>query len=352
MSHNIPVPTESKSLINKAGKTLVHGDIFTSEYEEALELANRWRACHAYPINTFQATLRTKIKTCKGEVLVAQRLKRMPTIIDKLTRFSNMQLTTMQDIAGIRAIFDELSDIDDIVFKYVNNKTFPHEFVGSYDYISNPRDIDGYRSHHLVYKYYNKQMPMYDGLRVEIQLRTKLQHIWATAVETMGTFLGQALKSKQGEKEWLDFFALVSSVFSFLENTPQVPRFAHLSKEQAINEVAKMEQELGAIEKMKNFSTVVSSIGGNKSYTYHLLVLNSLKHTIDVYTYDRDNFEGAMSDYAKFEDDAAKGSKLEPVLVSAGPMENLRKAYPNLFLDITEFEKVLMNLIQSSGTNG
>ncbi|MCC6369900.1 MAG: RelA/SpoT domain-containing protein [Bacteroidia bacterium] len=347
MSHNIPVPTESKSQINKAGKILAEGHLFSDEYHKALDLANRWRACHAYPINTFQATLRTKIGNCQGDVLVAQRLKRMPTIIDKLTRFPNMQLTTMQDIAGIRGIFDDLKDVEFIVSKYLNNKNFPHEFVSSYDYISSPRDVDGYRSHHLVYKYSNKQKPIYGGLRIEIQLRTKLQHIWATAVETMGTFLGQALKSKQGEKEWLDFFALVSSAFAFLENTPRVPRFSHLSKKQTIEQLAKMEQELGAIEKMKNFSTVVSSIGSKKSYTYHLLVLNSLKHTIEVYTYDRDNFENAMNDYAKFEDEAARGSKLEPVLVSAGPMENLRKAYPNLFLDISEFEKTLMDMIKS-----
>jgi ppGpp synthetase/RelA/SpoT-type nucleotidyltranferase len=347
MSHNIPVPTESKSQINKAGKILTQDNFFSLEYQKALELANRWRACHAYPINTFQATLRTKILSCQGEAIVAQRLKRMPTIIDKLSRFPNMQLTTMQDIAGIRAIFDKLSDVQLIASKYIHNKNFPHEFVDSYDYITYPRDIDGYRSHHLIYKYKNKQNPSYDGLRVEIQLRTKLQHIWATAVETMGTFLGQALKSKQGDKEWLNFFALVSSAFSFLEKTPPVPRFSHLSKKQTINELAKMEQELGAIEKMKNFSTVVSSIGSKKSYTYHLLVLNSLQHTIAVYTYDRDNFEVAMRDYAKFESEAAKGSKLEPVLVSAGPMENLRKAYPNLFLDISEFEKTLMKLIKA-----
>lgn len=80
MSHNISVPTESKSQINKAGKILTQSDLFSQEYKEALELANQWRACHAYPINTFQATLRTKIKNCQGEVLVAQRLKRMPTI--------------------------------------------------------------------------------------------------------------------------------------------------------------------------------------------------------------------------------------------------------------------------------
>jgi putative GTP pyrophosphokinase len=104
----ISVPTESKSKINKAGKILTQDSFFNTGYQEALDLANRWRACHAYPINTFQATLRQKVQACSGEPIVAQRLKRMPTIIDKLTRFPNMQLTTMQDIAGLRAVLKML----------------------------------------------------------------------------------------------------------------------------------------------------------------------------------------------------------------------------------------------------
>lgn len=343
----ISVPTESKKTINKAGKLLTIDDSYSQEYQDALDLANKWRACHAYPINTFQATLRKKMKDVSNDGLVAQRLKRMPTIVDKLTRFPNMQLTTMQDIAGIRGILKKVPEVRKLVKSYIDNKSFPHELVEEYDYITSPRDVDGYRSYHLVYKYHNPSNPVYDGLRVEMQLRTRLQHIWATAVETMGTFLGQALKSKQGDKEWLDFFAIVSSAFSFLEGTPQVPRFSHLNKEETIALVTEMERELGAIEKMKNFSIVVNSIGRGKSYFYHLLVLNSLEHNIEVYTYDRDNFEKALADYAKFESEAAKGSKLEPVLVSAGPMENLKKAYPNLFLDISEFERVLMRLIKT-----
>ena len=308
----IQVPSQSKSQINRAGRILTEDSFYDAEYQKALDLANRWRACHAYPTNTFQATLRLKVKHCKGDPIVAQRLKRMPTIIDKLVRYPNMQLTTMQDIAGLRAILDSVNDVAFVADKYVNNKAFPHQFISQYDYITNPRDSDGYRSRHITYKYKNKQNPNYDGLRVEIQLRTRLQHIWATAVETMGTFLGQALKSKQGDKEWLDFFAAVSSAFSYLEGTPQVPRFSSLSRNETIELVAKMENDLGAIEKMKNFSTVINSIGSKKSYTYHLLVLNSLEHTIAVYTYDRENFEKAMEDYTKFESEAAKGSKLEP----------------------------------------
>lgn len=61
---------------------------------------------------------------------------------------------------------------------------FDHQYVGMDDYISTPKE-SGYRSLHLKYKNKNKYRPDYDGLQIEIQLRTKLQHIWATAVETM-----------------------------------------------------------------------------------------------------------------------------------------------------------------------
>lgn len=122
-----PVPSESKSKINRAGKVLVTAAVNSQEYQAAQELANRWRACHAYPINTFQATLRTKLKPFKGSPLVAQRLKRMPTVIDKLKRHPHMQLTTMQDIGGIRAILANVKDVGKLVEKYVSNKNFPHE---------------------------------------------------------------------------------------------------------------------------------------------------------------------------------------------------------------------------------
>ena len=106
------VPNESKSQINKAGHVLSKGTSEFREYYWAVDLADRWRACHAYPINTFQANLRTKLKDYPNNPIAAQRLKRMPTMIDKLRRHPNMKLTTMQDIAGVRAIVGNVSDVD------------------------------------------------------------------------------------------------------------------------------------------------------------------------------------------------------------------------------------------------
>lgn len=343
-------PIVSKNEVNRAGKALAvseHGD------ESDIKLVDQWRACHAYPINTFQSTLRTKLKKISNEPLVAQRLKRMPTIIEKLRRFPEMQLSRMQDIGGIRAVLNSIEDVYLLASEYRNGSRFKHELVGyGKDYIELPRDEDGYRSLHLVYKYKNKTNPEYDGLFVELQIRTKLQHSWATAVETMGTFLGQALKSRRGDKEWLDFFALVSSAFASMEKTALLPRHSKMSQKDIFKSIAKMNDELKILEKIRGYSVAVSEINkkGNSETgsSYHLIILNSIEKTVQIKPYKRGSIKVATEDYAKIEAEAAKGKKIEAVLVSAGPLSVLKRAYPNFFLDISDFVKQIEYIIQKS----
>jgi putative GTP pyrophosphokinase len=345
------IPVESKTKINKAGKFLSKkyqaiydfADAEAVEIKTAQELVNRWRACHAYPLNTFQATLRTKLQGFKGTPLVAQRLKRMPTVIDKLKRLPNMKLTTMQDIGGVRAIVENIIDVNRLVSKYVNNQTFPHKLEDHKDYILEPRDQDGYRSVHLIYNYQNKNFHTYNGLRVEVQIRTKLQHIWATAVETMGAFIGQSLKTKQGDIEWLDFFSLVSSAFAHMEKTPPIPRFSHLTQDETYQAIACEELKLGILDKIKGFSSVVKSVGSNRGHSSHILVIDYHGGTTEIFPYGKYDYEKALMDYNKLEE--GMPSSVEVVLVSAGPVETLRKAYPNLFLDLSEFEAKLREII-------
>ena len=344
------VPSESKSRINKAGEILVRQSSEPVDLQWARELADKWRACHAYPINTFQATLRKKLHRFKHDPIAAQRLKRMPTIIDKLKRYPNMNLTTMQDIGGVRAILDSVSDVYELTKAYQQPQFFAHELIDMKDYIKDPRDEDGYRSLHLIYRYKNRLAPAYNGLRLELQVRTRMQHTWATAVETMGTFLGQALKSRQGDKDWLDFFAITSSAFAHKENCAPVPRFRHLSAARTFKAVAAADARLQALDKMKGFSAAVKEIaqseGGGKSWFYHLIVLNSLERTVTIAPYDRDSINQAMADYSKVEARAVAGEKIEPVLVSAGPIDRLRRAYPNFFLDMEEFVNIVAEIIK------
>lgn len=334
------VPAESKTEINRAGKFLAlpieqEYDVF--RYSTALELTARWRASHAYPINTFSATLRNRLRRYPSGSIAAQRLKRMPTIIDKLRRYPAMQLTTMQDIAGLRAVLDNVEVAERLATEYLR-PTLPHVLIDKKNYITDPRDEDGYRSIHLIYRYKNKRNSQYDGLRLELQIRSRLQHIWATAVETMGTFLGQALKSRQGERVWLDFFAIISSAFALMERRPALPRFRDLTKEEIYRHAAKAEKKLNALELMNGISVVArSDTNRTRAYSYHLMVLDSVKQQLLVQAYDRDSFEQAVGDYAKYEERAANGERIEPVLVSAGRLDQLQRAYPNFFLDIRDF---------------
>lgn len=339
------VPNVSNNQIIKAGETLIAAEYSKEEYKRAYELATQWRACHAYPINTFQSLLRKRIRVGNytGETIVAQRLKRMPTIIEKLKLYPRMNLSNMQDIGGIRAVLDSVDDVYKLRDEYVNGK-FAHKLINERNYINEPRSEDGYRSLHLIYKYQNTRNPAYDGLRVELQIRTKLQHLWATAVETMGTFLGQALKSRQGSQDWLNFFALTSSAFSYIEKTPQIPKYSHLSREETSNEITNIDKKLGVVEKMSGLSAAVKYLSKTKGSSYHLIILNSLAKTVEIRNFDRDSLDLALSSYDEVEKEAIQNKKIEPVLVSAGKIENVRKAYPSFFLDISEFLRLVLQI--------
>ena len=228
-----PKPQYSRKQINKAGKILASSERTYDQFTWASEVLSNWRSCHGYPINTFKVTLRDKLQAINADnAIVAQRLKRTPSIISKLKRFDKMQLSRMQDIGGLRAVVmipKKVYELRNNYLKSHKRSQFKHDFVAERDYIKRPK-ISGYRSIHLIYRYHSDKVTDYNGLLLELQIRSKLQHIWATAVETVGTFIQYALKSSEGPEEWLNFFSLVGSAFAHLEKSPPVPGYEILSK--------------------------------------------------------------------------------------------------------------------------
>jgi len=340
-----PTPEFSKSQINKAGRILVDPPS-PEDLAWAREVLSNWRACHGYPINTFQATLRDKLKRLGlTDAFVAQRLKRMPSIIAKLKRFKDMNLARMQDIGGIRAVVPTVQAVRQIVAQY-KESTFRHELVSEKDYISEPKE-DGYRSVHFVFRYKNELHRQYDGLLIELQIRTRLQHAWATAVETVDTFLGKRLKADQGDQDWLHFFAVTSAAFAHLEETQPVPGYQHLLRWETFRQVAAVEEDLGALAQLKVFSEAVRDMPQQGRGSYHLVILNSKEKTVSIRPYAQRSLAQAMVDYAQTETRASEGEPIEVVLVSAGPIAQLRRAYPNYFLDTKEFVARVQGIIGS-----
>lgn len=330
-------PQFSRNQVNRAGEVLSRPAGFTSrEQEWASEVLANWRACHGYPINTFQATLRSKLKNHYGEAIVAQRLKRAPSIILKLQRFDGMQLARMQDIGGLRAVLSSLARVRRLEKDY-RRTLFEHELTNSKDYISEPKE-DGYRSVHLIYRYKNNRASAYNGLSLELQIRTRRQHAWATAVETMGTFLGQALKAGQGDDQWRQFFAKAGAAIAIIEGSPAVPGYEHRSRKEVFDDVAITEARLRVLERLQGFAIAADRITTERGQgAYHLIVLDSGRRNVTIRPYPVANLAQATSDYAVVEERTKAGEPVEAVLVSAGPVAALRKAYPNYFLDTQAF---------------
>ncbi len=143
-----PPPWESNGRVNRAGDAIRNDSLTFDD----VHILNVWRAAHNKVLNNFQTIIR--YKTRGRGIVVAQRLKRRMTIVDKLFRESGMRLARMDDVAGCRMIF---SDIDSLyAFRTVFHESkFRHRRKNSldkYDYIKHPKN-SGYRGIHDIYAY-------------------------------------------------------------------------------------------------------------------------------------------------------------------------------------------------------
>lgn len=183
-------PAYSRNQVDKAAALFVADELNVYNYEEPWAILNNWRASHSYPLNTIQKLLRRYAKSTDPDSIVSQRLKRLESIENKLERFKNLQLSQMQDIGGCRAIMSTSSFVADVVRRFDNTRS-THVRKGKKDYILEPKP-DGYRGVHLIYQYKGSgEAAVFDKHRVEIQIRSRDQHAWATAVELSGLCVGK-----------------------------------------------------------------------------------------------------------------------------------------------------------------
>jgi len=208
-------PLYSRKRVDQAGVVYIDPASSQQDRELALAVITNWRSSHSFPLNTLQVGLRRRAAEHDPDPTVAQRIKRLPSIRHKLERFHGMQLSRVQDIGGCRAVLSSVESVDAVVGAHKRSR-MKHTLARETDYIRKPQD-SGYRGVHLIYRYHSDKTTAHNGLKIEVQLRSRLQHAWATAVETVGTFTQQALKSRQGEEAWLRFFALMSSAIALRE---------------------------------------------------------------------------------------------------------------------------------------
>lgn len=322
----------SKSQIVRAGKLVggAHAEP-TAELIEAFNTAHAWRAAHVQPMRLMRAELGRVARKLDGEALTAARLKRMSSIRKKLK--ANRTLYQIQDISGCRAIMSSIADVRAVQAHFDGGGT-RHEVVDRDDYISVPK-ADGYRSQHLVMKFIGPdELTAGNRLVVELQIRTRLQHAWATAVEAVGFVRRENLKAQRGNPDWLRLFELMSGEIAEEEGCEPPPSCpAHATERRG--ELRELDDKLGAIKTLDSYKQAIRHAEDYLSLKGHsyLIRYDLESHSVSVSSFSQ--LRRTMSQYMNSEMFA--GDTENAVLVEVDRVEDLRDAYPNYFLDVATF---------------
>ncbi len=311
---------------------------------EALAIAQAWRVQHLEPtVFCFEAL--TRCAEHFQEAVVSYRLKRMRSIVRKLQRDNNrFKLGALDDIGGCRLIVGSVREVYEAA--QILDDLLEHRKIK--DYITAPQR-SGYRSYHAIYK-----VPV-GGItyRIEVQIRTRLQHLWATGVEAVGEVYGLEYKSPdvraslEGEEQKRDRFLMLSShLFALEEGQPGVP--------DVTGDLAVVKREISAICETTHLfddlrvarSGIVVQADSDQRDEYFLLCLSREIQFFDVVGFPE--FQAANDEYQRLEKEALRiedGNDVviaEPefdnvVLVKAESAEAIKSSYLNYSLGVDDF---------------
>jgi putative GTP pyrophosphokinase len=213
------LPMHSKEAVNRSGRLIadllvdwrlpkqerigIYEAMPAGEISQAFEMIDWWRGLHAKPLTSVSANLRHYVKP-HGHILVTQRLKRLPTVIDKLLREPKMKLSQMADIGGCRALLFDQAAVYDVAKRLRKN----WDITRTRDYVAEPK-ASGYRAVHLIVRR--------KGRLIEVQLRTPTQDAWANQVEEDSRRVGRDFKGGKGQAEVHEYYVVVSELLALRE---------------------------------------------------------------------------------------------------------------------------------------
>lgn len=328
--------------LDVAGVSLIGEDPF--KRGEALEIVQKWRETHLPILQELNVQIVKYFDKhgIESSIPPSMRVKRLSSIEAKLrnNRERGMKLGGMQDIGGARYVFasiEELGKAEELLDAFV-----PMSFVRTrkYDYISEPKE-SGYRSVHYIYKYESDD-EKYNGISIEIQIRTRLQHAWAMAVETASLISNATLKADlDNEQEWRGFFKLVSALFARKENKPVGKKYSGYADKEFCDEFFRFD-ESKLLDKFRALRITVN-FDFEKNYTkgYCVLVIDFTKRRVSARAFSMNEVEAAYKSFSQIETDALNRIDTATLMVAIEKIQEIKHAYPSYFLDTDAFLKYL-----------
>jgi ppGpp synthetase/RelA/SpoT-type nucleotidyltranferase len=333
--------------VRRAGEALAGDLIWTDESAESIRqvfrIANNYRDSHAFPMRKLRREITSEMRKSRLKGFTVARLKRMPSVRRKLRAISS-HLNQIQDLAGCRAVLPSIDDVNSLIAAMRTNSR--HVLHREDSYIIDPK-ADGYRSHHMVFKFQGTgDEAVYNDRRIELQIRTRLQHSWATAVEAVGLFEGEDMKAGQGSPEWLRLFKLMSVEFLVAEGCAENDD-AGLDRR---SEIIELNANLNAIQKLEDLRQAVKTTDSyvfdpNNKPDFFLIRYDRAQNSVSARALYGPIDAMRSYDSAENVDPSATNSGFNTVLVEVDEIENLKAAYPNYFGDVDLFKNKLQEVI-------
>lgn len=266
------------------------------------------------------------------DYFIAQRLKRKPQILRKLKRFS-VRLSQLQDIGGARVIVDQNKDVDELVnFLKSRFQTIKDlKIIKSTDYRGEGREDSGYRAYHLILER--------DMHKMELQIRSKIQHYWAETIERTSVIYGHHLKELDGHPDVIEYFKKLSDLFYEIE----AGRTPAAQLRTRVEELRIRSEEIiqNADEKNVFSSYVNEGVTKDLEQKEKSLGTSGLNYWIFVFNWNIGSFvvwdlitndpKGAIAKYVEYENNYTSDNGFEVVLVGSSKVATLRQTHSHYF---------------------
>lgn len=360
----------SKKEVSRAGRNLTDDNLLSDQenFNSTMEILTYWRDSHLVPLEKSNQLLNRHIHNIDKNAFIAKRIKRFDSIKRKLKRFEKMELKNMQDIGGIRLVLSSQKQVDSMLKILTNELCFykeNQEFIKFDNYINNPK-FDGYRSIHLVGNFQNNDK---EDRKIEFQLRTRLQHSWATTLEIVDIFTQQNLKSDNGYQHYKTFFKNVSDLFqlieslkSFQKNNIEELRKNLLDQLEKNDTLFKKSYEILSFLKKSDGSTTIKDqlqfyclsltelnmkLNKTDKNSFILIRLNIATRKIEHEKFSKKESKEALKLYSLYEQTLSKNPNIIVALLSTDAIGGLQEAYPNYFADSEMFIQYI-NIIEAA----
>lgn len=337
----------SKSSIDRAGVGLVKENyIDADEWIEYEDVLDEYRKAHLQPLTETTLELQAWLTGYKSDYYIAQRLKRKPQIIRKLGRLS-VRLTQLQDIGGCRIIVEKSADVDRLL-AFITDQVERQSALSIEritDYRDRGRDITGYRALHILLSR--------GGYKLELQIRSRIQHYWSESIERTSVVYGYYLKENEGDPAVIGYFRRLSDAFFELESGREPSAKTKLEIDQL---KAQSERIIESSDRGRVLDSYVNE-GIIKTLTeIEARNSNPINNWIIVFDWNTGAFvswdivgrgsEEAMEAYVRYENSYPVEKNFEVVLIGSSKVATVRRTHSHYF-GIETYGNVLENIDQS-----